>query len=142
MTEPSREDRRAAVALAFLRTSLLVVIFVNEQLVDARQLADWPFFVVLSLASVYALGGVLDAFRSSDASGARALARMHPLVDVVLLGALAYTSGGAYSDVRKAFFVIPLAAAFSERARSTASWSAFAVVTFTLQAVAAGGHPA
>jgi two-component system NarL family sensor kinase len=54
---------------------------------------------------------------------------------------LAYTSGAAYSDARKAFFVIPLAAAFSERPRSTAAWSMLAVASFTLQAIVAGGHP-
>jgi two-component system, NarL family, sensor kinase len=43
--------------------------------------------------------------------------------------------------VRKAFFVIPLAAAFSERPRVTARWSVLAVGAFTLQATLAGGHP-
>jgi two-component system NarL family sensor kinase len=67
--------------------------------------------------------------------------RVQPGFDVFLLAGLVYTSGGAFSDVRKAFFVIPLAAAFSERPRDTASWSIFAVAALTFTAILHGGHP-
>jgi two-component system, NarL family, sensor kinase len=138
----SGDDGGAAVALAFLRAALLALIFVSEQLVDARQLAGWQFFVVLWLAAGYALAGIVVAVAGSGRPCARALARVQPGCDVLILAALAYTSGGAFSDVRKAFFVIPLAAAFSERSRLTAAWSLMAVVAFSLQAVLGGGHPA
>ena len=141
MTNPLRDDRRVALTLALLRASLLVVILVSEQLVDARQLASSGFFVVLGIAAVYSAGCVGLALRSTTNSRPRTLHRLQPVFDVLLLTALTYASGGAYSDARKAFFVIPLAAAFSERPRSTANWSLFAVAAFTLQAAIAGGHP-
>jgi two-component system NarL family sensor kinase len=138
----SRNDGGAAIALAFLRATLLALIVASEQLVDARQLADWQFFVVLAVAAGYSLAGLIVAIGARGHSGARALARAQPACDVLILAALAYTSGGAFSDVRKAFFVIPLAAAFSERTRGTATWSLLAVAAFSLQAMLAGGHPA
>lgn len=82
------------------------------------------------------------AQRGADVGPARALTRIAPAIDVLLLAALCYASGGAFSDVRKAFFVIPLAAAFSERPRSAAGWSLLAVVGFSFVAVLAGGRPA
>ncbi len=142
MTGYDREDRRVAVALACLRVTLLEVIFLTEQLVDERQLADTKFFVVLGIGVAYSLAGLFVALGPPNLPGARAFLRIQPGFDVLMLAVLAYTSGGAYSDARKAFFVIPLAAAFSERPRSTAGWSMLAVAAFSLQAVLAGGHPA
>jgi two-component system NarL family sensor kinase len=142
MSDQSRDDRVAQMALAFLRLTLLVVIFVSEQVVDARRLAASMFFVVLGLAAAYTVAGLLIAVGSPGLSRTRSVARVQPGFDILFLAALAYTSGGGFSDLRKAFFVIPLAAAFSERPRSTASWSLVAVAAFSLQAVLAGGHPA
>lgn len=141
MNNPLREDRGAAVTLALLRATLVVVIFVSEQLVDARQLGSSSFFVVLGIAAAYAAASIAIVFRSSLGPRSRMVLRLQPALDVLLLVGLTYTSGGAYSDARKAFFVIPLAAAFTERPRTTANWSVFAVVSFTLQAAVAGGHP-
>lgn len=141
MTARSGEDRGHAVALAVLRATLVAVIFVNEQLVDARQLVNSGFFVVLAAAALYALGGIVVAFRASDDVGARAFSRLQPTLDVLLLTGLAYTSGGAFSDVRKAFFVIPLAAAFSERTRAAVAWSMLAVAAFTFVGAVTRGHP-
>ncbi len=142
MSGYSREDGSAAVTMAVLRATLVAVIFASEQLTESKQLAGAQFYAVLGLAGVYALVAIAVAVTPSGASGMRALVRAEPVIDVWLLTALAYTSGGAFSDVRKAFFVIPLAAAFSERPRLTANWSLLAVAAFTLQAVIAGGHPA
>jgi two-component system NarL family sensor kinase len=144
MSSAAREDGRALLALALLRATLLAVIFLSEQLIVARQLAHSQFFVVLALAAIYALAAIAFVVspRHPMAHGGRLLARVQPWLDVALLAGLTYTSGGAFSDVRKAFFVIPLAAAFSERPRTTGRWSLLAVAAFSLQAVLAGGHPA
>lgn len=141
MTDHLQRDRGAALALALLRVSLVVVIFLSEELVDARQLGSSYFYVVLTIAAAYAILGLAVARRSSTGPVARVVMRLHPGFDIVLLGALVYTSGGAYSDVRKAFFVIPMAAAFSERPRCTAKWSLLAVLSLTFVSVVAGGHP-
>jgi two-component system NarL family sensor kinase len=119
---------------------LLPVILVSEQLIDARQLASSAFFPLVALATVYAGVGIVVAVRALDGRWARAFARAQPAIDVLFLSGLAATSGGAFSDVRKAFFLIPLAAAFSERPRTTAKWSLLAVLAFTVQATVAGGH--
>jgi two-component system NarL family sensor kinase len=136
-----REDGGAAVALAFLRPMLVGVIFLSEQLVDARQLANAWFFGILALAAVYAFAGIIAAVGPADGRCARAVAQVQPGLDLIFLALLAYTSGGAFSDARKAFFVVPLAAAFSERPRTTAMWSLLAVAAFSTQAALAGGHP-
>jgi two-component system, NarL family, sensor kinase len=134
-------DRGAALALALLRATLVAVIFVSERLIQARQLADAEFFAVLMIAGCYSLLGIAVALGNHDRAPARVLAALQPGFDVLLLIGLAYTSGGAFSDVRKAFFVVPLAAAFSERPRETAGWSLLAVIGFSAQAAIAGGHP-
>jgi two-component system, NarL family, sensor kinase len=138
----SPQDRGSALALALLRASLIPVILVSERLVDARRLAGSAFFIVLIIASVYALIAVVNAWNFDEAAWRLTFARAQPGLDVLFLAGLTLTSGGAFSDARKAFFVIPLAAAFSERARSTAKWSLVAVAAFTLQATLSGGHPA
>ena len=137
----SREDGSAAVTMAVLRATLVAVIFASEQLTESMQLGGAQFYAVLGLAGVYAMVAIAVAVAPSGVPGTRALVRAEPVIDVWLLTALAYTSGGAFSDVRKAFFVVPLAAAFSERPRLTANWSLLAVAAFTLQAVIAAGHP-
>lgn len=138
MRGPSRHDGGGELALALLRATLVAVIFVSEQLVDARRLADSGLWLVLGFAVAYSVVGIVVAIW---VPGSRAMSRVQPGLDVLLLAGLTYTSGGAFSDVRKAFFVIPLAAAFKERPRSTAIWSLVAVAAFTIQAVLAGGQP-
>jgi len=137
MIAPAGDDPDGAKALALLRAALVAVIFVSEKLVDARRL-DGPFFwALLALSFAYALVGLVVAFW---ATGSRALARVQPGFDLILLAGLTLGSGGAFSDVKKAFFVIPLAAAFKERPRTTATWSLIAVAAFTIEAILAGGH--
>jgi two-component system, NarL family, sensor kinase len=141
MTTQPREDRGAVIALALLRAALVAMILLTEQLVDARQLGHYVFTVVLAIAALYALVGLVLAVAHLDGRAARTFARLQPGLDVALLASLTYASGGAFSDARKAFFVIPLAGAFSERPRETAAWSLLAVAVFTFVAVVAGGHP-
>ncbi len=129
------------MALALLRAMLIGVILLSEQIVQARRLTDSDFSVVLVLASIYAVVAIAAAAIRGSGPRYRAFAHLQPGLDVLFLTGLTYTSGGAFSDVRKAFFVIPLAAAFSERTRSTAKWSLIAVAAFTVQAILAGGHP-
>jgi two-component system NarL family sensor kinase len=141
MTRRQREDGGARLAVAMLRAALLVVIIITEQLVDARQLGHSGFFVVLGLATVYAGAAIWIALRGGHGPAGQMLSRLQPGLDVAMLAGLVYASGGAFSDARKAFFVIPLAAAFDERPRATAGWSLLAVAIFTFVAVLAQGHP-
>lgn len=140
MTGKLRTERGARVALALLRALLVILVFVTEQLVDARRLGDSGFFAVLAVAAAYALAGIVVAASGSGTKSARIVSFLQPGFDVLLLAAVVYTSGGAFSDARKAFFVIPLAAAFSERPRSTAGWSLLAVCVFSFVALLVRDH--
>lgn len=127
-------DRRA---LALLRAAAVVVIVLSERLFDARHLTGAAFDVAVVLAAIHAIAGLVLAYRDVRVE------RWHtvePFLDLALLGVLTYTSGGAFSDARKAFFIVPLAAAFSERPRTAAAWSAGAIVVFSAQAAIARGH--
>jgi two-component system, NarL family, sensor kinase len=141
MRTHARTDGRTALWLAALRATLVAVIVVSEQLVDARQLVGPVFYIVLGLAAGYSLAALAAAMHPGEGRAAQVFVSLQPAIDLALLSGLAYASGGAFSDVRKAFFVVPLAAAFSERPRTTAKWSVLAVVAFSLQAALAGGHP-
>jgi two-component system, NarL family, sensor kinase len=141
MTGRGKGERGAHVALALLRATLVAVIVLTEPLVDGRQLGQYAFTVVLSIGVLYTLVGIVLAVRGPQGPAARTFSRLQPGLDMLLLAGLTYASGGAFSDARKAFFVVPLAGAFSERPRSTAGWSLLAVAVFTFVAVIAGGHP-
>ena len=136
MIDPTRQrgDERA---LAWLRLALVAVILVSEQLINRRHQAGLVFGEIVTAAMVYAVVGIVVSLRSAPGP---MIARVQPTLDVVLLAGLTAASGGAFSDVRKAFFVIPLAAAFKERPRSTGLWSIAAVVAFSIAAAVAGGH--
>ncbi len=135
------EDGHAAIALALLRATLVIIILIGEQLIDTRQLADSGFFYVLAAAAAYAGAGIVFVRSRLHGHVAQKFEQLQPALDVLFLAALAYTSGGGFSDLRKAFFVIPLAAAFRERPRQTAGWSLVAVAAFTVQAAFAQGRP-
>jgi two-component system NarL family sensor kinase len=141
MTDQLPRDRGMALAMALLRVTLVVVILLSELLVDARWLGSSYFYVVVAIAAAYSILCLAVALWPGRVPGGRVLTRLHPGFDILLLTGLAYTSGGAYSEVRKAFFVIPMAAAFTERPRSAAAWSLLAVLSLTLVSVVARGHP-
>jgi two-component system NarL family sensor kinase len=67
------------------------------------------------------------------------LVRAEPVIDLILLVGLTYASGGAVSQLRKAFFVLPLAAAFRLRPAHTAGWALAAVASYLALALP---HPA
>ncbi|HTX32110.1 MAG TPA: ATP-binding protein [Solirubrobacteraceae bacterium] len=141
MTARSQDARSAHIALALLRATLVAVILLTEPLVDGRQLGHYAFRVMLSVAALYAVIGIAFALRGPQGRTAQTISRIQPGLDMLLLAGLTYASGGAFSDARKAFFVVPLAGAFSERQRETAGWSLLAVAVFTFVAVIAGGPP-
>lgn len=81
MTNHPREDRRAALTLALLRATLLVVILVSEQLVDANQLVTSGFFVVLGIGAVYSLAWVVFTLRRPIDVGPSVLQRRQSVFD-------------------------------------------------------------
>jgi two-component system, NarL family, sensor kinase len=58
------------------------------------------------------------------------LRRAEPFVDLAAIAGLTYTSGGPFSEVGMAFFVLPLIAAASLRPQATAAWAAASIAAF------------
>ncbi len=71
--------------------------------------------------------------------GLRRVARIEPVVDVAMIAALTYTSGGPYSEARLVFFALPVVAAFRLRPLLTAAWTAAAIAAYVLVSLP---HPA
>jgi two-component system, NarL family, sensor kinase len=119
-----REETQLVVAL--LRAGLIPVIVLGEAVVGRED--RMPLFVpVLVVASLYAtltLVAAVQGFRP------RWLRAVEPVADVTLLCVLAYGSGGGASELRKAFFLLPLGAAFVARPLAVAAWAVLTVVGF------------
>jgi two-component system NarL family sensor kinase len=119
--------RTAARAVAVVRVAAVPVILVGERLVAHPDVGGETFDWLLAIAGVYALSVLIATFADW---GERVPAAVYPLVDLALLVALTYTSGGAFSQLRLAFFLLPVGAAFIMSPRGTALWSAISVVSY------------
>jgi two-component system NarL family sensor kinase len=102
--------------LAVIRLAALPVIFAGERLVEHPKLAGDPFDAVLAATAVYAVA----AFVASRRPWGRVVPGLvWAILDLAFICALVYTSGGPFSEVRYAFFVLPVGAAFLLRPRET-----------------------
>jgi two-component system NarL family sensor kinase len=112
-----------AFGLAVLRVMLVLIIAFGEETVDSTRLsrAFWP---LVALAGVWATGILLV---SSSGRRPTWLTPVETGVDFALLCALNLASGGAASQIRIAFFAVPLLGSFTLRPRFAALWSALAV---------------
>jgi two-component system NarL family sensor kinase len=121
---PSADPARA---LALIRLAALPVIFAGERLVVHPELSGNPFDAVLAATAVYAV----LAFAATYSDRARMVpGALWALLDLGLICALAYTSGGPFSEVRYAFFVLPVGAAFLLRPSQTALTSVAVVLAY------------
>lgn len=121
----SSPARREAVRVwALIRLAALPAIFVGERLVAHPSPRSDPFGPLLVVATVYALVTCAIAF----APRARQLPpQLLATLDLALLWGLTYTSGGPFSQLRYAFFLLPIGAALLLRPALTA-WASCAVV--------------
>jgi len=112
-----------AFGLAVLRVMLLLIIAFGEESVDSGRLSS-AFWPLVALAGIWAIGILLVS-----AFGWRPtwLAPVETGVDFALLCALNLASGGAASQIRIAFFAVPLLGSFTLRPRFAALWAALAV---------------
>jgi two-component system NarL family sensor kinase len=145
--EPSSDafDRagegRAELAVALLRVALVPLVVLGETSVDHPGPDSDLFTPLVLLVGLWALG-LLAAHGLAAAGRLPALprlARIEPIVDLIALGALTYTSGGPYSEARLAFFALPLVAAFRLRPALTVAWTAAAIAVYVLISLP---HPA
>lgn len=131
--EEQRPDRVAAL----IRVGAVPIAFAGERLVDhPRQYAEL-FDPLLGAAAVYALATL--ALSARPRLSARVPAVWFATIDLALLCALVYTSGGPFSELRYAFFALPVLAALAMSPRLTAVGALTATAAYVLIAAL---HPA
>jgi len=126
---------RADRVLSLIRLAALPIAFAGERLVPHVASYEELFVPLLGAALGYAL-----------ASFALTFARQSPVpfwvysaLDLAFIFALTYTSGGPLSQLRYAFFFVPLGAALLFRPRNTAAASVATVGAYLLISLL---HPA
>ena len=134
-TPAQDETIRAELGMAVLRVALVPLVWIGQANVERPGPPDSDLFgPLLALVGVWAV--VLLVAHSLEAAGRLPrlprLARLEPVVDLVAIAALTYTSGGPYSEARLAFFALPLVAAFRLRPALTVAWAAAAVLAYVL----------
>lgn len=124
--------------LAAIRLAAIPVFFAAERFVDHPTTASGAFGPLLVAAAVYAVAvsALQAAGRTPAPPGVLAVA------DLAFITALVATSGGPFSQLRYAYFVLPVAAALLFGPRMTALASAAAVLSYGLIAVTYPGASA
>jgi two-component system NarL family sensor kinase len=123
---------RTLRALALFRLALLPVILAGERLVDHPDTATGAFGFIFAAACVYAL---LALAAANHPRGRELPDALFGMLDLFFISALVYTSGGPFSQLRFAFFLIPLMAAAILTPRMTLLVSGLAVSSFATIAV-------
>ena len=127
MNEPRLPDAERLTAL--LRIVAVPVLIVGEAYVPSSSPTQDRFVVVVALFGLYALGTLALAQRELTPA-----AHWMAIVDIGFAGALAYSSGGGFSQLRFAFLFPVVAVAFRGRPLVTASVAAASTVVYVLQA--------
>jgi two-component system NarL family sensor kinase len=121
--------------IAWLRLVAVVLITASVTLPHPNP-HKGAFFAAAVLVSAYALGALVWAYVRPVTQRAVFVATA---LDVAAISILAGLSGGAFSEARLAYFLIPVAVAFRFRPALTAAASAATVVAYLAEAFA---HPA
>jgi two-component system NarL family sensor kinase len=133
----SEEDVLAAGErrVAWLRIAAVGLIAVAERLPHPNP-NEPTFEVAAAVVFCYALVALVIAYRGPFD---RRFALLTTGLDVLSITVLAYLSGGAYSDARLAYFLIPISVAFRFGWQITLTATALVVVAYDVQAAT---HPA
>jgi len=123
----ARNARDNLRVLAVVRLAALPVILAGERLVPHPEPAEEAFTAFWVAGLVYALVALVAEVHPR---ARRPPGWLYAPLDLALICALAYTSGGAFSQVRLAFVLLPLGAAFLFPPRGTAVASAVAVLGY------------
>jgi len=127
---PALLDRPGGV-LAVVRLAAVPVFVAAERLVDHPVANSAPFGALIALAGVYAAVAFAAELRGRPLGPVHALAG----VDLALITVLVATSGGPFSELRYAFFLLPVGAALLLRPGLTALASAACVALYGLVAL-------
>ncbi len=117
---------------AVVRVALVPVVLVGELLVIHPADQGEAFALLIAAFAAWA-AAILAVHVTAHRTRRRApvwLRRAEPFVDLAAIAGLTYTSGGPFSEVGMAFFVLPLLAAASLRPQATAGWAAAATAAF------------
>ena len=122
---------RPGGVLAVIRLATIPLFFAAERLVEHPTARSEPFGALLALATVYAVGLLVLELRGRELAP-----RWVPAVlDLLLIAALVYTSGGPFSQLRFAFFVLPVGAALLLGPGLTAAMSGACVLAYLVVVV-------
>ena len=121
--------------IAWLRLVAVALITVSVTLPHPNP-HKGAFFVAVAVVTAYALGALAWAYLRPVT---RRLVFCATVLDVAAISVLAGLSGGAFSDARLAYFLVPVAVAFRFRPALTAAASAATVVAYLAEGFA---HPA
>jgi two-component system, NarL family, sensor kinase len=132
---PARALVEVERRVAWLRLLAIPLIVAAETLPHPKE-ERTDFLVGVAVVSAYA---AIMLFRVYTAPVSQRFALGGTAADVGAITALVVLSGGAYSEARLTYFLVPIAVAFRFRPTLTALSSAVTVVAYLVQAVA---HPA
>jgi two-component system NarL family sensor kinase len=121
--------------VAWLRLLAIPLIVAAETLPHPKEERS-DFLTGVVVVSVYAVAMLVWVYRRKVTPGFGILGTA---LDVAAITVLVSLSGGAYSEARLTYFLVPIAVAFRFRPGLTALSSTITVVAYVLQAVA---HPA
>lgn len=125
---PDRSARgQAERAAALTRLAALPVIFLGERLVSHPEAGSGPFDQILVAAALYGVAAFALAYTRA---GFRLPPWTYGISDLAFICALTYTSGGPFSQLRFAFFLLPLGAAVLMRPRQTAAASLASLLAY------------
>jgi two-component system NarL family sensor kinase len=126
VNEPRLPDAERLTAL--LRLVAVPVLLIGEVYVPSREPTEGRFFVVLALFALYAVGTLVLAARETTPA-----AHWMAVADIAFAGALTYSSGGGFSQLRFAFLFPVVAVAFRGRPLVTAAVAAAATFVYVAQ---------
>jgi two-component system NarL family sensor kinase len=131
-----RFDDDSERVIAYLRLVAVPLLVAGQVYIPHPTDASDAFTFVMVAFAAYAVA-VLAWLSFRPLPGERAVAAL-TVLDIAAAGALAFTSGGGYSQLRFAFLFAPIAAAFRMRPRLTLAVSAASVAVYLAQALT---HP-
>jgi two-component system NarL family sensor kinase len=127
MNEPRLPDAERLTAL--MRIVAVPVLIVGFYYVPNREPTEARFLVVIALFAAYALATLALATRERTPR-----AQWMAVGDIAFAGALSYSSGGGFSQLRFVFLFPVVAVAFRGRPLVTAGVAAAATAVYVLQA--------
>jgi two-component system, NarL family, sensor kinase len=121
--------------VAWLRLLAIPLIVAAETLPHPKEERS-DFLIGVAVVSVYAVAMLIWVYKREVTTQFGILGTA---LDVAAITVLVVLSGGAYSEARLTYFLVPIAVAFRFRPELTALSSTVTVVAYVIQAVA---HPA